>query len=285
MEEKKNDLFTKLKETCEACTKKVEETINKENLNKMTNQIEGFIKDTSNKVNDSFDNVNVENALHLALKAPGAVVNREAFLKEQFEKDFSEEIIAMAIEKSPAFALIPQEKIDEAAKNSVDFESEQVTWISASTSVLGGSVIAAGIDLVQYFIGILRIEQKLAYLYGFKEMNLKTAEVDKEAMRQLMVLMGIMFDVKGADEELQKMTKEEEMEINAKATVYPFVKEVIQYISIKLTKQVFADSVVSTVPLVGAVASGAITYVTYKPCANRLQKALQELKLNQPITE
>lgn len=57
---------------------------------------------------------------------------------------------------------------------------------------------------------------------------------------------------------------------------YPIVKKIASTIGVKMTKEVFAKSVSKIVPVLGGVASGGLTYVTYRPMASRLQKYLSE---------
>lgn len=50
-------------------------------------------------------------------------------------------------------------------------------------------------DLVQYFGFILRILQKLAYLYGFPDFELKSDSIDDATLNQVLVFTGVMFGV------------------------------------------------------------------------------------------
>ena len=60
-----------------------------------------------------------------------------------------------------------------------------------------------------------------------------------------------------------------------KTTVwYPLVKKVAKAIGIKMTKPVLAKSASKVIPVLGGVASGGISYVSFKLSANRLKKKL-----------
>ena len=45
-----------------------------------------------------------------------------------------------------------------------------------------------------------------------------------------------------------------------------------------MNKEIFAKGVSKIIPVVGGVASGGLTYVTFKPCAKKLERYLATLK-------
>lgn len=81
-------------------------------------------------------------------------------------------MVDAAVERGPIAAGVPQGIIDKLAKGSIDFETTKVTAISAAAGLPGGTAIAATIpaDLAQFYAHVLRIAQKLAYLYGWDEL-------------------------------------------------------------------------------------------------------------------
>lgn len=48
-----------------------------------------------------------------------------------------------------------------------------------------------------------------------------------------------------------------------------------KWIGVKLTKDMFAKGVSKAVPIIGGMTSGMLTFVTFKPMANKLQKELR----------
>ena len=67
-----------------------------------------------------------------------------------------------------------------------------------------------------------------------------------------------------------------------KGTIYPIVKQIATKIGIHMTKQVFADTVASAIPVIGSVASGGLTWVMFKPCCVKLQKNWMTYNLCDP---
>ena len=59
-----------------------------------------------------------------------------------------------------------------------------------------------------------------------------------------------------------------------KGTIYPIVKKIANIIGVKMTKSIFAKGVGKIIPVVGAVVSGGITFIGFRPMAKRLQKYL-----------
>jgi hypothetical protein len=67
-----------------------------------------------------------------------------------------------------------------------------------------------------------------------------------------------------------------------KGAVYPFVKIVAGKIGIRMTKQVFADTVASAVPVVGAIVSGGLTLAMFRPGCMKLRRNLMSYNLCDP---
>lgn len=132
--------------------------------------------------------------------------------------------------------------------------------------------------------------QELAYLYGFQQFDFKEDNIDSETMDFLMVFMGVMFGVHGAATALNKLADTVAKQVAkrlaekalTKGIVYPFIKQIAKSIGIHMTKQVFADTVASAIPIIGSVASGGLTWAMFKPCCVRLQKNLMTYNLCDP---
>lgn len=141
-------------------------------------------------------------------------------------------------------------------------------------------------DTVQYFGHVLRILQKLVYLYGWEELFDSQGHMDDDTANILTLFMGVMFGVQAATGTIAKIststatraTKTIAAKTLTKGTLYPLIKKISTTLGIKMTKEIFAKNIAKVIPVVGGFASGGITYGTYKPMAIRLQKHLQSLK-------
>lgn len=244
------------------------------------------------ELKDYIPSIKLEDILKVVMKAPIVQIDREQFLSKELTKHCSEETIRLAIEKNPAYAGIERETINKIASNVIKFETNKVTAISFATGLPGGTAMLATVpaDIAQLFTYILRTMQKLAYLYGFPEFKFSEDEVDDETLNLVLVFMGVMFGVQGAGQAVkalsktaaQKVTKTLAEKALTKTTIYPIVKKIAAALGIKMTKQLFAESVGKVIPVVGGAVAGGLTYATFKPGCVKLQNSFNDLELSDP---
>lgn len=235
------------------------------------------------------DKVSFDMVLSSSTKLPMVRINREDFLRKELSKHYSQEIIDQAVWNNPAYAGIAVNEIDDIAKSCIRYETLKVSSVSFAAGLPGGVAMAGTIpaDLAQYFGHILRILQKLIYLYGWSELFDGDGDIDDETASLLTLFVGIMFGVSGAGAAITKISATAAEQVSksiaqkalTKGAIYPIVKKIAQALGVKMTKDVFAKSVSKAVPIVGGVASGGLTYATYKPMAKKLKKHLSGLEL------
>ena len=238
--------------------------------------------------------VDIEDVIIMGLKVPGIRINRANFLQSELKKNYPQEVIDDAIAHNPLHAKIPPEAIDRIADEVIKYERACVSGISAALGAPGGIAMAATIpaDIAQYYGYMLRATQKLLYLYGFPEIDTeeKGQKFDSETMNILIICMGVMYGAAGANNALKAMAKalasgvEKQLLKKAltKGTIYPIVKSVAKWFSVKMTKEVFAGFFKKAIPVVGGVIGGGITFVTFKPCCDKLKASLQNTMLSNP---
>ncbi len=230
----------------------------------------------------------------MALKVPGVKVNREEFLRKEFYKNHPAEQIELAIATTPANAGIEKDEINKIADEVITFERNAVSGISAALGLPGGVAMAATIpaDIAQYYGYMLRAAQKMLYLYGFPELDTSEEKVvlDSETINSLTICLGIMYGVANANNAIKAMAKAlaagvEKKLLRAaltKGTIYPIVKSIAKWFSVNMTKQVFAGFFKNAIPVVGGVIGGGLTFVTFRPCCERLKDALKDTMLSNP---
>lgn len=237
--------------------------------------------------------VTIEDVIIMALKIPGIKINREEFLKKEFSRYYSDEIVRNIVEKNPLYANIPIETVDKIAKDVIQAERLCVSGISTALSVPGGFAMVATLptDIAQYYGYMIRAMQKLLYLYGFPEIDTTEGQMlDSATMNTLIICMGVMYGVAGANTALKSMAKAlglgvEKKLINTaltKGTIYPIVKSVAKWFNVRMTKEIFAGFFKKSILVVGGVIGGGITYATFKPCCERLKNTLKDTKLTNP---
>lgn len=238
--------------------------------------------------------VDIEDVIIMGLKVPGIRIDRTTFLQKELQTKFPQEAIDDAIAHNPLHANIPTDTIDKIADEVIKYERACVSGISAALGMPGGVAMAATIpaDIAQYYGYMLRATQKLMYLYGFPEIDVeeKGQTFDSETMNILIICMGVMYGAAGANNALKAVAKalaagvEKQLLRKAltKGTIYPIVKSVAKWFSVKMTKEVFAGFFKKAIPVVGGVIGGGITFVSFKPCCDKLKASLQNTMLSNP---
>lgn len=215
-------------------------------------------------------------------------IDRASFLRTELKKKCPEIDADEAIATTPVEAGIAPRELDEIALSVIDFETKKCAGLSFAAGLPGGITMAGTVpaDLAQYFAHVMRVEQKLAYLYGWQSFLNDDDEVDDETLMKLIVLMGVMLGVgevantvtKFATEVAQKsIAKSIERAALTKTFFYTPMKKVLRMIGINVTKQTFAKGVSRVVPIVGGAVSGAVTYASFKPGAEKLRVYLRGL--------
>lgn len=238
--------------------------------------------------------IDIEDFIIIGLQTPGIKVNRADFLQKELMKNHPQEVIDLAISHNPAYAKIQSNEVDKIADEVIKFERNCVSGISAALGAPGGVAMVATIpaDLVQYYGYMLRATQKLMYLYGFPEIDTTEKEhrFDSETMNLLIICLGVMYGVQGTNAALKAMATalgkgvEKKLMKTAltKGTIYPIVKSVSKWFGVNMTKQVFSGFFKKAIPVVGGVIGGGITYLSFKPCCDKLKASLQDTLLSNP---
>lgn len=234
------------------------------------------------------DNNTFELALATASSLPIVHIDRKKFLFKELIKFCPKEQVDIAIQNNPAYAGIEISTIDKIANSCINYETNKVSSISFAAGIPGGFAMAGTIpaDIAQYFAHILRILQKLIYLYGWEEILPEDGKIDDDTSNMITLFVGVMFGVNGAASTItkisasaaQKASKDIAAKALTKGTIYPIVKKIAQALGVKMTKDIFAKGVSKVIPIIGGIASGGLTYVTYKPMAYKLKKHLETLK-------
>lgn len=255
------------------------------------NAKDGLVKALDQDGNGQIDSSDI---ILMALKVPGVKINRAEFLRKELFKHCSPETIEKAIETTPAKANIDSELIDKIAEEVIKFERNSVSGISTALGIPGGAAMVATIpaDIAQYYGYMMRAAQKMLYLYGFPEIEIGEDGVilDSETLNSLTICLGVMYGVAAANHAIKAMARalasgvEKQLLKRAltKGTIYPIVKSVARWFSVKMTKEMFAGFFKKVIPVVGGVVGGGITFFSFKPCCKRLQDALKDTFLSNP---
>ena len=277
--------------------------MNQENSKKDGSHIFSKAKEATDKSKDMIVNaidqngngeIDVEDIIIMGLRIPGIRIKRDDFLHRELQRYYPESTILDAINYTPAHAHISKKDIDHIANEVIQYERNCVSGISAALGIPGGVAIAATIpaDIAHYYGYMLRAAQKLMYLYGFPEIDTseKTSQFDSETINILTLCLGVMYGVAGANKALTTLANglapggEKQLLKTAltKGTIYPIVKSIAKFFNVRMTKEVFAGFFKKAIPVVGGVVGGGITYLSFKPCCEKLKDSLQDTLLSNP---
>lgn len=215
-------------------------------------------------------------------------IDRGQFLRTTLRMKCPEIDPALAVATTPIEAGVSPRDLDEMAIDAIELETKKCAGLSFLAGIPGGVALVGTVpaDLAQYFAHVMRIEQKLAYLYGWQSFLSPEDEVDDETLMKLIALMGIMLEVGGVANSVTKfatdvaqkgIAKTIERQALTKAFFYTPMKKVLRILGVNLTKRTFAKAAAKVVPVIGGVVSGGITYASFKPGAERLRRYLREL--------
>ena len=236
---------------------------------------------------------NFTQVLDAAAKLPGVRISRAAYLRTALKRHCTDEQIERAIAGSPAAAGVPLKIITEIANTSIAYETSKVTGLSTLAGIPGGFAMIGTVpaDLAQYMGHLLRIAQKLAYIYSLPDLFADDGEEIDEATESMLILfVGVMFGVQVAQGGVAKVAgmiaanvaKKLPQQALTKGVIYPVVKKVAGYLGVSMSKKLFASGVAKAIPVVGALFSGGLTLGTFLPMSKRLQKHLASLELTKP---
>lgn len=247
---------------------------------------------------DQNDNgqIDIEDVIILGLKTPGVKIIRADFLKKELKNKYSDEVVREAIKLNPARAGIAVEEIDKIADDVIELERRNVSGISAALGLPGGIAMAATIptDIAQYYGFMLRAMQELMYLYGWPELGIDgKVSIDSGTTNVITLCLGAMYGVNGTVSAIKALSNGlakgvEKKLLNAaltKGTIYPIIKSTLKWFSININKKIFAAFFKKAIPVAGGVVSGGITYLSFKPCCERLKDSLRDTLLSNPDSE
>ena len=282
-------------EQVKANTQKASEKVTEATSNAKTGLISAKDKVTHGVVSAIDENgngeIDIEDIIIKSFKTPGIKVDRAAFLQKEFFKHMPQEQIGTAITFTPAIAGVPKELIDQLADDTINFERNFVSGISAALGVPGGIGMAATVpaDVLQYYGYMLRAAQKLLYLYGFPQLYVdENGSLDTETLNTLILCLGVMYGAAGANNVIKVVARALAKGVSkkimkaalTKGVVYPILKSFMKWFSVNLTKKILANAAEKAIPVVGAAIGGGLTFFTFKPCCVKLKKALNDTFLS-----
>jgi hypothetical protein len=222
------------------------------------------------------------NILNTALKIPGAKIDRKEFLTKGLS-GCSQDEIARVLEVGPGKAGVPLEALDKAADAEIRNHTGIVTGTSFLAGLPGGIAMAGTIpaDIAQYYWHVIVVAQKLAYIYGWPDLQ---GENNDTYLAVLTVFIGIMSGAQEAKDVVKIMAESLSKESSKTLTnsvvnkvgLAQIARQVARVLGAHLAKQGIAKGLGKIIPIISGAISGAVTIATYLPMANTLKNTLRE---------
>jgi hypothetical protein len=222
--------------------------------------------------------------LENVLKLPGAKVDRRIFLEREFSKFCKPEVVEKIKERGTGKAEVADEVMDKAAARVIAGQTASVTALSFVSGLPGGLAMLGTIpvDLTQYYYNLVVTAQKLAFIYGWPELE---GEDPGSLPSMLTVFIGIMTGTITANKEIISLSKVLEGEVMkklscvmlAKAGILLLARRLGGILGAKLFWQGYTELAFKAVPLVGGFTSGGMTLMTFLPMANTLKNEMRKV--------
>ena len=222
------------------------------------------------------DTVDKEQILEVLIRKiltlPGAMVDRERFLREEFGAE-PVALLNKILEEGPVEAGIPQLILLKKANALTTEESLKAGAITFMTGlplpVIAGIAVPA--DIIKFYGTTIRLAQEIAYLYGQKDLrNLDNDDV----VNQMIIYLGAMLGATGAAEGVRMMASKLAVkfpEFAITKRMYQMINTFItRWFAANLTKKAFVDGVGNVVFLLGGIISGTFTLVIMKSMGKKL---------------
>jgi hypothetical protein len=222
--------------------------------------------------------------LENVLKLPGAKVDRWAFLEREFSRHCNLETMKRIKQFGTGKAEIDGAVMDKVAAKVIGGQVVSASTLSFVSGIPGGMAMLATIpvDLIQYYYNLVVTAQKLAYIYGWPDLE---GEKPEGLSSILTVFIGIMTGTITANREMISLSKELEGDVLRKLScitltkvgILILAKHAAGILGARLFWQGYTGLAIKAVPLVGGFVSGGITLMTFLPMANTLKNELRKV--------
>lgn len=223
-----------------------------------------------------------EEVLAVAVKAPMVKIDRAEFLKNNFSREVEPKMVDKIVQTSPIKAGVSEHILKKIARECIKYETYNVSALSFGTGF--GGLIGIPADLAQYLVHVLRISQKLAYIYGYPSMISIDGGMDDATKSIILLFIGMMYGVRKTDEVIAKLSvtlaeqiaKNISREALTKTAWYPLLKQICKQVGIKVTKDTLGKAAGKSIPVLASIVSATLSYICFEKNAERLHKTLRE---------
>lgn len=229
----------------------------------------------------------VASALVHAAAFPGIRVDRVRFLSEALKKQCPTRNVWEAVASTPQRVGISSEDIDAIANRVIREEAMGLTAFSAISGIPKGWFILMSLpaDVAQYYARMLRLVQKMHYLYGGEELEFDGGKATDQTKERLLELMGAMYGNTDARETIgtistaisTKFESKTNSKVRKKILSTAPVQRATEYLNQKVpVTKLIAGAERSVIPYGKMLASGVVSYAAFREMAKRLKDYLAQ---------
>ncbi len=219
--------------------------------------------------------------LKTALKIPGAIINREDFLRAEFATKCTETELKTLLETSPKQAGISDDVVNKITKHIVQLTVAETGSLSFAAGLPGGLFAAATIpaDVIQFYLHEIQLFQKLAYLYGKQQIITPETRKDELNLLHLTLYFGVAYGAEDAEDALweyeqTKHRPEFEKQFEQEAVTQVAI-QIGKWLGVRIAKSLARSGTAKILPLAGGFISGGMSALSMSKSAKRLLKSLK----------
>ena len=144
--------------------------------------------------------------LGAVMKIPGVKVDRRRYLTNEFSRYCDHNMLVNILEEGTGKAGVSSDIMDKIADGTIGLHSTLATGLSFAAGIPGGFAMIGTIpaDLAQYYYHVLQMAQKLAYVYGWPDLDNGASD---DFLMMITIFVGIMSGVQGANVAINSFAK------------------------------------------------------------------------------
>ena len=227
--------------------------------------------------------ISIEDIIRSALRDPDVVIDREQFIRKELGAFASPEQIGKAVAETPYAAGIDLKKLTDIAKQSIAMEA------NALSSFSKGSEDSSE----KYLKQMLRVMQKLAYLYGVPNFTIDADNIPDATMSKILSYGETVFGLNRAKKSVGTAAHtlmdnisgviEKNTSTEGKKRLLPFGRNKIADTAMEIVGKTAHSGISSASEVFGTLFSGGTNQLLFRANADRLRR--QFMKTVMPAGE
>ena len=229
-----------------------------------------------NQLQQTNTEITVEDLIRGALRDPEVIIDRNQFLRKELGSFATSEQIEAAIAETPLSAGVDQKTLSTLAKQSISMEA------NALSSFSKGQEDSAG----KYLKQMLRVMQKLAFLYGIPNFILDADSISDVTMSKILSYGETVFGLNRAKKSVGNAAHalvdnitgviEKNTSTDGKKRILPFGRNKIADTALEVVGKTAHAGFTSASEVFGTMFSGGTNQLLFRANAERLRRQFEK---------